>query len=173
MRNKDVLYYEVALEDVRLKGLDLTTVISRNKEMAAEEAKHLRAAIEQPERVQEYRKELQALQDKYAKKNAEGGMVMRLVSVGGQQVEIPDIEGYNDADSLYAKAYAQLRSKYNEELVEYESLIEQFKARLDDENENFKPILINYEYIPKNIESEDMNIIWGLVDKTTLPEHLR
>jgi hypothetical protein len=173
MKNKDVLFYEVALDDVKLKGLDLTTLISRNKEMAAEEAKHLRAGIEQPEVIKEYRNKLQALQEKYAKKNAEGNVIMKVVSVGGQEVEMPDIESFNDSDGPYAKEYAKLRADNSEDLTKYEALVNEFKSRLDDENENFKPILINYEYVPKDIDSDDMNIIWGLIDKKTIPEHLK
>ena len=46
------------------------------------------------------------------------------------------------------------------------------KERLKEENDNFKPILIPYDSIPKDINSDNMNIIWNLIDKTTIPDHL-
>jgi hypothetical protein len=173
MKNKDVLFYEVALDDVRLNGVDLTIIISRDKELAATEAKHLKAAIEPTEKIKEYRKSLVEIQRKHAKKNSEGNMIMRSVNVGNATVDMPDIESFNDPDGPYAKDFAQLRSKYNGEIEEYDKLVEEFKGKLEDENKSFNPILINYEIIPKDIRSEDMNIIWDLIDKSTLPEHLK
>ena len=173
MKNQDVMFYEIALEGLSLKGLDLVTLISRNQEMAAEEAKHLRAGIEPSEKIKEYRNKLNEIQQKFAKKNSEGNTIMRLVSVGGDQIEIPDIEDFDNPEGEYAREYAKLRAKYSDELTEYEGLINEFKRRLGDENENFKPRMIDFQYLPKDIGSKEMKIIWGLIDKNTLPEHLR
>jgi hypothetical protein len=172
MKNKDVLFYEVALSDVQLKGIDLTIIISRNQELAAEEAKHLRKAIEPPDSIKEYKRKLDAVQVKHALKNAEGNVIMRTVNVGDREVEIPDIESFNEPDGPYARDFSELRAQYNGEIEEYDKLVKEFKDKLEEENKNFKPVLINYEHIPRDIDSDDMNIIWGLIDKDTIPDHL-
>jgi len=173
MKNKDVLFYEVALDDVELKGIDVVTLLSRNKELATEEAKHLRAPIQPTEKIKEYRSKLNDIQMRFSKKNSEGHMIMRVVNAGGERVEIPDIEDFDNPEGLYAKEYAKLRQEFAEELKEYEELIADFKKRLDDDNENFTPILIDFQYLPKDIGSKEMRIIWELLDKSTIPAHLK
>jgi len=172
MKNQEVLFYEVALDDVRLKGIDLTIIISRNRELAEQEAKHLRSAIDPPEKIKEYRKGLTAIQEKHANRNAEGNIIMREVNAGGRTVEIPEIEGFDDPGSLYAKEFKELKDQYNGEIEAYDKLVHEFKDKLKEENDNFKPILIPYDSIPKDINSDNMNIIWNLIDKTTIPDHL-
>jgi len=172
MKNQDVLFYEVALDDVRLKGIDLTIIISRNRELAEQEAKHLRSSIEPPDEIKEYRKLLIGIQEKYAMRNAEGNIIMREVNAGGKMIEIPQIEGYDDPDGQYAKEFRELREQYNGQIKEYDMLVSEFKGKLGEENESFKPILISYDIIPKDIDSDNMNIIWNLIDKTTIPDHL-
>jgi hypothetical protein len=33
--------------------------------------------------------------------------------------------------------------------------------------------LYKYEDLPKDIDQETMNVIWDLIDKDTLPDHLK
>ena len=172
MKNEDVLFYEMALDRLKLKGIDITIVISRNQDLAATEAKRLRSAIEPSDKVREYRQKYNHLQVKHAKKNAEGNVIMRTVEVGGNKIDIPDIDSFNDPEGEYAKDFAALRAEYNGELTEFDQLLKEFKEKMQEENEYFIPILIDYEIIPKDISSEDMNIIYPLIDKKTMPKHL-
>ena len=71
-----------------------------------------------------------------------------------------------------APVRSQLRSQYNGEIEEYDKIVNEFKNMLEKENKIFIPVLIDYDYIPKDISSDDMNIIWNLIDRQTIPDHL-
>jgi hypothetical protein len=173
MKNKDVLFYEIALRDVRQKGVDFTATISRNREMAEKEARHLREVLKPDNGMVDYRKEMQEMQDKFTKKNAEGTKMSKTVVIDGDQREVPDIIGIDDPESEYAKGYAEIQDKYATTLSDYEKIINDFNANLDKDNDNFRPIMIGYDEIPQEISQDEMDIIWNLIDKDTMPDKFK
>lgn len=151
MKNQELFTLYQGLKNLNLTGIKLNFAIIKNMKLLEAEIESIQKALKSDEKFEEFEKKRVELLDKYGlKKN--GNFVSE-----NNQVVLKDAEGFDKEFSVIQEQYADIISSRAQQLKEYSELLQQ-------END-IQLKKIDISWMPEDIETKDMNILYPLIEE--------
>lgn len=148
-----------------IKGAKFAYAVSKNLSLLSAEKEALDKAAAKSEEFskleQEFEPERIAIAEKYAKKDENGKAIKKTIQLGGQSVEVYDMEDQKASNEECEAALKAKNPKLYEErlkqLTDYANLLkEEVKIA-------FFPYVVKLADVPEDISAQQMNAIFSIV----------
>lgn len=153
MKNKELNVLLQSLNAVNaLTGVKFAYAVSKNKKMLMSELEDLQESIKPDKEFIEYDKQRVELCEKYASKDRNGKCDL----VNNQYTFGKDRKKFDNEVGKLNKKYSKVVDKRKKTLEEFEKLL--------DKESSFKPFMIDYSEVPKDITVAQMDGIIELIN---------
>lgn len=156
MKNKELFILKKGLDEIcnlNLIGAKFCYCISKNKRLLEQEIKDINNSYPSSEEFKQYDKERIEICNKYGKKDEKGEFIF---TTNGSYV----IENKEEFD----KEIELLNNKNKTIIDERQKQIDNLNDFLEEES-SFKPFLINIEEVPNNINSNQFDKIFYIIEE--------
>lgn len=163
MTNKQVLALAEGLPFVDVPDMTgaFNYAVSANLLEAQRISKSINDGIKPDEAMKEYDKKSKKLLEDHSNKDKDGKPISTDHRIGNKLMTHYDIPGIGDTKSKYSKAFEKLKEEYKDVIKTHEKKLE----FLDVKNNEFKPVMIHIDEIPKGLSREASDTILPLVKK--------
>ena len=135
--------------------------VSRNKDHLDSVIKHLNKTVEQTKEIQEYRKEIEKINLKYALRGEDGSVEYTNVPMpnGMQRRAFKKIIGEGNPMSPYEMEVTELEKKYDQQISEHEAKIKKYDELLDSEipDGDLRLFMIDLDIVPDGLHPRAMD----------------
>lgn len=147
--------------------------VSRNKDHLDSVIRHLNKTVEQTKDIQEYRKEVEKINQKHALKDEDGSVQYTNVPMpnGMQRRAFKKIVGEGNPNSDYEKEITELESRYDEQIREHEAKIKKYDEMLESEipDGDLRLFMIDLDIVPDGLHPRAMDGVLPFI-KEVVPE---
>lgn len=163
MTNKQVLALAEGLPFVDVPDMTgaFNYAVSANLLEAQRISKSINDGIKPDAKMEEYDEKSKKLLEDHSNKDKDGKVISTEHQIGNKVMIHYDIPGIGDPESKYSKAFEKLKEEYKEVIKAHEKKLE----FLDVKNNEFKPLMITLDEIPKGLSRLASDAIFPLVKK--------
>jgi len=161
------------LQDVNASGMKarFSYAVARNKRLLEPVIKSLEEMVKPSEEHAEFIAERKKILQEFAKKDENGDPIVRANVVAGQQQETYMIPGISDETNEFNVKMDKLKKKFKKTIEEQESREKEYDKHLDEEAEDFTPIMVNWKLVPESGLSQQAmdGVFFMIIPETTEP----
>lgn len=137
--------------------------VSRNKDHLDSVIKHLNKTVEATKEIQEYRKEIEKINLKYALRDDDGSVQYTNIPMpnGMQRRAFKKIVGEGNPTSFYEQEVTELEKRFDADIKDHEGKIRKYEELLDTEipDDDLRLFMIDLDIIPDGLHPKAMDAI--------------